>query len=64
MSRVPFKPGGGRVFKDEPPHEKQLAGSSWGYVVEIGATYSSALELPLIYRGDDNGNVNLVDNIK
>jgi hypothetical protein len=43
---------------------RALAPNSTLFVILDCCHSGSALELPLVYRGDDDGNVNLVDNIK
>ena len=43
---------------------RNLAPNSSLFVILDCCHSGSALELPLVYRGDDDGNVNLVDNIK
>jgi hypothetical protein len=43
---------------------KSLPSNSSLFVILDCCHSGSALELPLVYRGDDDGNVNLVDNIK
>jgi metacaspase-1 len=43
---------------------KALPSNSSLFVILDCCHSGSALELPLVYKGDDDGNVNLVDNIK
>ena len=43
---------------------RSLPSNSSLFVILDCCHSGSALELPLVYRGDDDGNVNLVDNIK